>query len=59
MVRRDHTVVEKSGTIIGGGAGLGKANVEIVTVSGEGTVDIAVSRDELAGMRNCAWQRLY
>lgn len=51
MLRRRRIVVEKRGTTIGGGAGLDKANVEIATVSGDGTVDMIVSAEGLVGMR--------
>lgn len=44
-------VVEKRGTTIGGGAGLDKANVEVTTVSGDGTVDMTVSAEGLVGIR--------
>lgn len=51
MARRDRTSVEKRGTIIGGGAGRGKVKGEIEIVSGDGTVDMMVSGDELTTMR--------
>lgn len=35
---------------MGGGAGRGKAKAEIVIVSGDGTVDMTVSEDEMRGM---------
>lgn len=51
VARRDRTSVEKRGTIIGGGAGRGKVKGEIEIVSGDGTVDMMVSGDELTAMR--------